>query len=96
MNISKIKTNVRVSSTVSIDLSADEWGLDTKQTSRAIIDKVATYLNKRFSRGYNIGLTANELVDSMYELMGSFKIYGANHPEPNEVLKNLIYCVYKK
>jgi hypothetical protein len=96
MNISKIKTNVRVSSIVAIDLSADEWGLDTKHTPRAVIDKVATFLNKRFNRGYNIGLTDNELVDSMYELMDSFKIYGAFHPEPNEVLKNLIYSVYRK
>ena len=96
MNISNIKTNIRVSSIVAIDLSADEWGLDTKFTSRAIIDKVATYLNKRFNRGYNIGLTSSELVDSMCELMDSFRIYGANHPEPNEVLKNLIYSVYRK
>lgn len=96
MNISRPRNNVRKTSTVSIDLSAEEWELLTASFPRRIMEKVANYLNKRFSQGFNIGMKPNELRTSMDELMLSFAIYGAYDTEPRAVLEMLIEKCYDR
>jgi hypothetical protein len=94
MNIFQLRSNVRVRATVNIDLSADQWELNTEGFPRTTMNQVATYLNKRFNFGYNKGMSKEELATYVQHLMGDFTVYGANEDKPKQVLESLIETVY--
>lgn len=94
MNIFQLKSNVRIKTSVSIDLSADQWELNTENFPRTTMNQVATYLNKRFNFGYNKGLSKKELCAYVEHLMDDFSVYGAGEAKPKQVLKSLIETVY--
>lgn len=95
MNIANLGTNVRLRSTVSVNLSAADWALYTSGFSRTIIEKVANFLNGRFNYCYNMGLSEAQLKDQMQSLMASMANYGANDTEPRAILEDLCKKVYK-
>lgn len=95
MNVTKLGTNVRLRSTVSVNLSAADWALYTSAYSRVIIEKVANFLNGRFNYCYNIGMTEAELKERMASLMDSMATYGASDTEPRAILEDLCRKVYK-
>lgn len=95
MNIAKLGTNIRLRSTVSVNLSAADWDLYTSAFSRVIIEKVANFLNGRFNYCYNTGLTEDELKSQMHALMDSMATYGASDTEPRAILEDLCRKVYK-
>lgn len=94
MNIFSIDTNVKMSSAIVVNLSANDWSLHTGTVPRHTIEKVATYLNNRFNQGYNRGMTKEELSAFVTDLMNNFRIYGAAESEPRLVLDTLLEKVY--
>lgn len=94
MNHFNVSNNIRFSSLVSINLSANDWQLNTNVFPRPVIENVASFLNKRFNNGYNKGLQRQELVTSMRKLMEEFTPYGANDVNALGVLDSLVEKVY--
>lgn len=94
MNIFSIGTNVRISTAVNVNLSANQWDLHIESYPRHTIEKVATYLNNRFNNGYNRGMKKDELTAYMEDLMEHFSVYGAHEKESRRVLEKLIETVY--
>ena len=96
MNISKPHPNVQIRTSITINLSADQWALNTKDHPRVIIEKVADFLNKRITTEFNKGESRSTLELSINSLSDNFKIYGATKKESKEVLTNLLNELYKK
>lgn len=94
MNIFNIDTNVKMSSAIVVNLSANDWSLHTGTFPRHTIEKVATYLNNRFNQGYNRGMKKEELYAFVMDLMNNFRVYGAADNEPRYVLSTLLEKVY--
>lgn len=94
MNIFNLDPNVRISSAVNVNLSAQQWDLYTESFPRHTIEKVASYLNNRFNQGYNQGMTKERLSNFMDDLMETFSVYGANDRETRKVLNKLLEQVY--
>lgn len=94
MNYFNIQNNVRISTAVNINLSAQQWNLYTEFFPRYTIEKVATYLNNRFNQGYNRGMPKERLVEFVEDLMKQFSVYGASDGESRKVLDQLLEQVY--
>lgn len=94
MNIFKLGPNVKMNSSVRIDLSADQWDLYTELFPRTTVEAVATYMNKRFNYGYNQGMSKEQLATFMEEIMNEFSMYGASDMDTRSVLNKLIDTVY--
>lgn len=94
MNICKPHPNLAIRTNISVDLSASQWCLKTDDYPRTIIEKVASFLNKRIMIEYNKG-ESKETVESCFTtLADQFEIYGANSKETKKVLDNLLNQVY--
>jgi len=94
MNIFQLQTNVKMQSSVRVNLSAHEWDLNTQEYSRHTIESVASYLNRRFNEGYNRGFNREKLENYVSDLMRQFEIYGANSIMSRQKLSNLLNTVY--
>jgi hypothetical protein len=94
MQVVSVRNNVKVKSTVTVDLTPDEWQLYTSSFPRQEIERIADFMNKRFNHAYNQGCTKEELRKYMYEIMGLFDKYGAYDTEPLGVLEDLIEKIY--
>lgn len=94
MNIFNLKTNVKFQAAVRVNLSANEWQLDTQTHSRHTIESVANYLNRRFNDGYNRGMTRKGLEEFVINLMMQFQRYGASNLPVRRKLNELLDMVY--
>ena len=94
MNIFNLKTNIKFQAAVRVNLSANEWNLDTETHSRHTIESVANYLNRRFNDGYNRGMSRKKLEDFVVELMMQFGTYGASNLPVRRKLNELLDMVY--
>lgn len=94
MNIFQLQSNVKIQTTVRVNLSAHEWNLNTQEFSRHTIESVASYLNRRFNEGYNRGLGRKKLETYVSDLMKQFEIYGANSKNSQKKLDSLLSAVY--
>lgn len=92
MQIFKPHPNVAVRATISVNLSADQWGLDTDKWPRVIIEKVADFLNKRFTMEYNKGEGIDTLRSDYNNLRESFVLYVTD--ETDQVFEKLINQVF--
>ena len=95
MNVCKPHPNLSIRTTVSVNLSADQWALKTQQHPRVIIEKVADYLNKRVNSEFNRGESRPHVEKAVESLADDFKIYGASDPSSKEVLNGLLDELYK-
>jgi hypothetical protein len=93
MNIFILHPNVKVRSTVQINISAADWGLDTERFSRTIIEKVANSLNSRINLDFNSGRTENEIRDGFISLTNQFEFYGANSKATLSVFDEIMHGV---
>lgn len=94
MNYFHVTNNVRISTLVSVNLSANDWQLFTSNFSRPVIENVATLLNKRYNNGYNRGLNKDQLASHMRDLMNSLSMYGTMEQQPQNVLDSLLANTY--
>lgn len=94
MNLFTLKQNVKFQAAVNVNLSANQWELDTENHSRHTIESVANYLNRRFNDGYNRGMNRSKLETFVSELMKQFELYGANNLLPRRKLIELLDMVY--
>jgi len=94
MNIFNLDTNIRISTAVNVNLSANQWDLHVESFPRYTVEQVATFLNKRFNTGYNRGMKKKELIAHMEDLMEQFSVYGATERETRKVLTKLLEQVY--
>jgi len=94
MQVFKPRNNLIIRKQISVNLSAQDWGLHTKSFPRVVVERVADLLNSRFNHTYNKGTDKLTLVQHMHELMTFFGIYGANDSEPRMVLEQLCWEVY--
>jgi hypothetical protein len=90
MNIVKPHPNVFIRTTVNINLSAEQWGLRTDTCSREIIEKVATFLNKKITHTFNIGCDRKTVEEHFNCLADHFKLYGATDKSARAILKGLL------
>jgi hypothetical protein len=94
MNITRPNPNLAVRTNISVDYSANQWCLNTKEFPRSVIEKVASFLNKRVMMEYNKGEPREVVVGAVEVLTDKFKIYGATSKETKKVLDNLLDTVY--
>ena len=94
MNINKPHPNIAIRTNISVYLSANQWNLKTDEFPRIVIEKVASFLNKRVMYEYNKGEPKEMLVQGVMSLADQFKIYGATSKETKKVLDNLLEQVY--
>lgn len=94
MNIFNLKSNIKLQTSVRVNLSANQWHLDTEEHSRHTIESVANYLNRRFNDGYNRGMNRKTLENFVVELMQQFQIYGASNLPVRRKLNELLDMVY--
>jgi len=90
MNIVKPHPNVYIRTTVNIDLSAEQWGLHTSSFSRTMVEKVATFLNKKVTHTFNIGCDRKTVEEHFNCLADHFKLYGATNKNTQAILKGLL------
>lgn len=94
MNYFHITNNVKISTLVSVNLSANDWQLSTVDFPRPVIESVATLLNKRYNNGYNRGMSKCQLATHMQDLMNSMSAYGADGTGARDVLEGLLGKTY--
>ena len=94
MNITKPHPNLSIRTNISVDMSANQWNLKTDEFPRIIIEKVASFLNKRVMYEYNKGEPKEVVLQGVLTLADQFKIYGADSKETKKVLDNLLEQVY--
>lgn len=94
MNIFNLKSNIKLQTSVRVNLSANQWLLDTESHSRHTIETVANYLNRRFNDGYNRGMNRKKLENFVVELMNQFQVYGANNLPVRRKLIELLDMLY--
>lgn len=94
MNTTTIHPNFRVSTQLTVDLSAAQWGLNTDKFPRLVIEKVANYLNQRVMREFNSGQPRHMVKFSFDALAKDFKIYGATDIRVNETLDLILNKAY--
>jgi hypothetical protein len=91
-----LANNLLISKNVKSTLSAEEWKLDTHKHSTFMMNKIATYLNKRLESGFNNGLTYKDLRSIMLALMHEFRLYGASKKETEKVLDDVLSRIFPK
>lgn len=75
MNIHRPHPNIVIRTTVSVNLSPEQWRLGTERHSRVIMDKVADTMNKRITLLYNRGDMRDDARASFLGLVKDFEIY---------------------
>jgi hypothetical protein len=91
-----LANNLLISKNVKSTLSAEEWKLDTHKHSTFMMNKIATYLNKRLESGFNNGLTHKDLRSIMLGLMHEFRLYGASGGGSVKVLDEVLKKIFPK
>lgn len=91
-----LANNLLISKNVKSTLSAEEWKLDTHKHSTFMMNKIATYLNKRLESGFNNGLRQEEIRAIMLGLMHEFRLYGAAKKETEKVLDEVLARIFPK
>jgi len=91
-----LANNLLISKNVKSTLSAEEWKLDTHKHSTFMMNKIATYLNKRLEAGFNNGMTQDQLREIMLVLMYEFRLYGAAKKENEKVLDDVLAKIFPK
>ncbi len=94
MNVFKPHPNIHIRTTVTVNLSAEQWGLRTDEYSRVVIEKVADFLNKRITLEFNKGEPRQCLQGGYNALRDSFEIYIT--PETDEVFESIANTLYKQ
>lgn len=94
MNIARPNPNLAVRTNISVDYSASQWCLNTEDFPRSVIEKVASFLNKRVMMEYNKGEPREVVVSAVEALTDAFEIYGAKSKDTKKVLDNLLDTVY--
>jgi hypothetical protein len=94
MNIAKPHPNISVRTNISVNFSANQWGLLTDKFPRTIIERVADYMNKRIMMNYNKGEPKETVRMAFDTLAQDFKLYGATSKETKKVFDKLIEEVY--
>ena len=94
MNITKPNPNLSIRTNISVDMSASQWNLKTEEFPRNVIEKVASFLNKRVMFEFNKGEPKEVALQGVLSLADQFKIYGATSKETKKVLDNLLEQVY--
>ena len=94
MNVAKPHPNISIRTNVSIDLSADQWGLDTDRFPRTVIERVASFMNKRVTGTFNQGYQRPVLEQQFRALADHFRLYGATSDVTQNVLKDLLDDLY--
>lgn len=92
MNVSKPHPNILIRTSVTIDLSAEQWALKTDEFPRTIIEKVADILNKRVTLTFNKGEKAEALQQGYESLKSGFAIYLTQ--ETDRVFKEVSNTIY--
>ena len=90
MNVTKPRPNLSIRTTINVNLSANQWKLDTDSFPRIIIDQVANFLNKKITQAYNHGNKRPVVEENFYYLANHFKMYGATGRDTQEVLNDLL------
>lgn len=90
LNVTKPHPNISIRTNINIDLSADQWGLDTDRFPRTIIERVASFMNKRITGTFNQGYKRPVVEQQFQVLAEHFKLYGATGTTTQEVLKELL------
>lgn len=93
MNINKPDPNLRILSRIELNYSATQWALKCDQFPRLIIEKIADYLNKRVSMGYNRGLGSKELQTNYDGLRKEFALYITK--QTDQVFESIVEKIYK-
>jgi hypothetical protein len=94
MNITKPNPNLSIRTNISVDMSANQWNLKTEEFPRNVIEKVASFLNKRVMFEYNKGESKEVALRGVMSLANHFEVYGATSKETKKVLDNLLDRVY--
>ena len=92
MHISKPHPNIQIRTTVTVNLSAEQWALRTDDFPRVVIEKVADYINKRVTFEFNKGESAEMLRGGYDSLKQSFEIYVT--PETDTVFERVSNTIY--
>lgn len=92
MNIVKPHPNISFRTTVSVDLSAAQWCLNTENWSRIITEQVANYLNKRLTLSFNIGDSPNSVTAHYRGLRKQFELYVTK--DTDRVFDNLLKTMF--
>ena len=75
MNIYKPHPNIVIRTTVSVNLSPEQWKLGTNTHSRVIMDKVADTMNKRVTLLFNRGDDLDTMRAGFTALITDFELY---------------------
>lgn len=94
MNTVNLQNKVIIRSIVNVNYTPADWGLYTEEFPRAELDRVATYMNKRYNHAYNTNMTTHETIAYMQPMLAMFSKYGAADSAVKEVLYNLIERTY--
>lgn len=93
MNIARPFPNICIKTTVTVNLSADQWHLRTQEHDRGIVEKVANLLNKRITLVYNRGDDAESLRTAFVGLRKDFDIYATE--QTDSVFENILPTLYR-
>lgn len=96
MNIYKPHPNFIVKSLIEINFSAGQWGLDTENFSRVVIERVASSLNQRITYSYNRGDDRDELIAGFNALINHFEIYGSKNKQVRVMFDRVIRVLYDR
>ena len=80
---------------VSVNFSADQWGLLTYSFHRNEIESVANQLNNMLEEYINEDFCQQETRKGMHNLMAELSKYGAIDTEPREFLDQVLAEIYK-
>ena len=95
MNVVYPDPNIRLTTSVRVDLSPSQWELRTEEFDRKTLDMVASHINRRVEQGFNKGLPRQTLKVYVAELLHDFSIYGGHDAGPLKVLNNMLNLLYK-
>lgn len=90
MNITKPHPNIAIRTTINVDLSADQWRLNTDDFPRTVVERVATFLNKKVTLSFNQGDNRSSVEQQFDCLASHFKMYGATSSNTQSVLNDLL------
>jgi hypothetical protein len=94
MNIARPFPNICIRTTITVNLSADQWCLRTQDHDRGTVDKVANLLNKRVTLVFNRGENAEHLRLAFNGLKRDFDIYVTE--QTDSVFENILPTLYRQ
>jgi len=94
MNTTNPFPNIYLRTSVTVNLSADQWALRTSDYDRGVVDKVANLLNKRITNTYNKGEGIDNLRLSYRGLIKDLNLYVTD--QTDSVFESMIPTLYRQ